>query len=159
MSARRGMNQVVDDVVDRALWGAASGASQLGIVADKNWQVAWTHERRVLHTPGGDAQPPQDAPGDLPNARALPAGHIVHLSRLAALEEPLIGFDHVGDMQKIPDRSPVAHAERPAGGREVAGTVHERRQQVGLRMTDAGMVEAARADDRDAGLPDRKSVV
>ena len=60
MSVRRGMNQVVDDVVARATGRPTGGAPQLGVAADQDGHVHGPRERRIGRNVGSDTDPLQD---------------------------------------------------------------------------------------------------
>src|SRR5690242_21444399 len=93
MSARRGMNQVIDDVVARQGWDPTGRATKLGVVADQDGNVDWPRQRRICCNVSSDTDPAQDSVRELPHTDSLAARHVVAVSHGATLQEGDIGLD------------------------------------------------------------------
>src|SRR5450830_12303 len=95
MSARRGMNQIVDDVVARPAGSPTSSAPKLAVAANEHGHVHRTCQCWIGSNVGGDAEPVQDGGRERTNTRAVPAAHVVHLARRASLEQEEIRLNDV----------------------------------------------------------------
>src|SRR6476661_1400967 len=114
MSARRGMNQVIDDVVARQGWGPAGCAAKLGVAANEDGNVHWPRERRIRSNVSGGTCPAQDSAGELADTDPFPAGHVVGVPRGTVLEQCEVGGNDVTNMQEVPHGIAIADRERPA---------------------------------------------
>src|SRR6476661_10919924 len=84
-SARRGMYQVIDDVVARPGGCPPSCAPQLGVAADEDGNVHWPRKRRIRSNVGGDTDSTQDGLRQLAHADPFATADVVGLSGRAVL--------------------------------------------------------------------------
>src|SRR3954468_21457468 len=101
-SARRGMNEIVDDVGASVSRPPASNALELRRRADERGYVNAAHERRIGGNLGGDADSQQDFSCQFPSAHAIAATDVVDLTGNAPRCKEEIGFDHVRDVKIVP---------------------------------------------------------
>src|SRR5215207_8749041 len=95
MSARRGMNQVVDDVLAGMTGRPTSGAPEFAAVADQYRDVDGTGQRRIARNLSRDTDALQDRLAERAHGRPLSACHVVGLTRDAELHQRKIGVHHV----------------------------------------------------------------
>src|SRR5215218_478173 len=150
MSARRGMNQVVDDVLTGMTGRPAGGAPEFAAAADQYRDVDGTGQRRVARNLGRDTDALQDQLAERTHARPVSAGHVVGLTRDAKLHQRKIGIHHVGAVEEVAHRLAIPNREGAARRRKRQRALHERRQEELRRLPRPRMVEAPRADDANA---------
>src|SRR6476661_2292417 len=100
-SVRRGMNQVIDDVVAREGWDPAGRATKLGVAADEDGDVHWPRERRIRSNVSRYTRAAQDGARELPDADPFAAGHVVRVTGRTPFEQRKVGRDHVPNVQEV----------------------------------------------------------
>src|SRR5688500_8280938 len=86
-SARRGMDQVLDDVVNGSLRSPACRPAELAVVPDENRDVDRAQKCGVAANVGRNASSLQDAIGQVANSQSMAAANVVDLARNAFLEQ------------------------------------------------------------------------
>src|SRR5690348_5963212 len=87
MSARRGMNQVIDDVVTRPGGYPPGGVTKLCVVANQHGDVHWPRQRRIRSNVGSHTHSTQDGQRERAHADPFTAAHVVRLAGRAALDQ------------------------------------------------------------------------
>src|SRR5258708_30092229 len=95
MSARRGMNQIIYDVIARTARRPARRAVKFGVASHEHRDVHGTRPRGIHSNVGRDANALQDGRRERSDRYALAAAHIVHVAHGSALEQQQVGFDHL----------------------------------------------------------------
>src|SRR5690349_4612495 len=86
-SARRGMNQVIDDVVARVPGGPPRRAAKLGVRADEDGNVHGASERWIHSNLSGCADSTQDGLRQCAHAHPFTAADVVGLSRCSLRQQ------------------------------------------------------------------------
>src|SRR5690349_13410814 len=100
-SARRAMNQVVNDVVHSVSRGPARRCPEFPAVANQYGYVHRPHERRIDGNLSGPASALQDSRRDLVDREARAAGDVVDLARLPVLQQHKVRGNDVADMKVV----------------------------------------------------------
>src|SRR4051794_32996214 len=101
MSVRRGMDQVIDDVVARPAGSPSGGVTKLAVAADEHRHVHWAHECWIGGDLGVDAEALEYCRSELAHRHPFTTADVVRLTHHASFEQRKIRVRNVGDMQKI----------------------------------------------------------
>src|SRR5258705_11106658 len=107
-SARRGMDQIVDDVIARPAGGPAGGATELAVAADLHRHVHGTDQPRIAANLGRSFKSLQDALREGTHAHAFGAADVVDLAHRALGRQRKISVAQLADVQEITDGVAVA---------------------------------------------------
>src|SRR5689334_14950185 len=118
MSARRGMNQVINDVVAGEGRYPTGRATKLGAVADQDGDVHWPRQRRIRNNVSSDTESAQDGARELPDTDSFAARHVVRVSGRPTLQEREICLDDIAHVQEVADGVSVADRQRRAARAE-----------------------------------------
>src|SRR5438876_11596297 len=94
-SARRGMYQVVEDVVDGALRRPARRLPKFVIVSDEDRNIDRAEQVGIARNVSGHAKTLENALRQLPYRRSLTAADVIHLAGHPLLEQLHVGVDDV----------------------------------------------------------------
>src|SRR5438128_864646 len=100
-SARRGMNQIVNDMVHRSRRRPAGRLSNLRIDAHELWNVDGASQRWITPNLGRHTGATQDTLGQRADGDPDSAGHVVHVAASSSIEQAHIGLGCVSDMKVV----------------------------------------------------------